>query len=713
MTKKSYNITGFDCANCARKTEDHLNRHHSILTARIDFSSNKLYISYKNNVLTIEELLSIIKEVETDPIVISESNQKLEKKKILTKNLWLLLLRVAIGLVIVLLSFTAFADNKYYWLVFSLYLIGLLILTFDILFKVVKHIISKENPIDEYLLILISAYGAFAIASVNFEAHEFMESIMVVALFQLGRVIEGIATNKSKEAIISAVDMRVEQASLLKNGEITKVSPEELQIGDVVVVVAGETIPIDGTVLNGEANIDVSSLTGEFVPFLANKNSQVYSGTTVKNGTIQIEVNKLYSDSTVRKISQLITSSGEKKSRSDKFITKFARYYTPCILLLSILFILIGGLVSKNWSEYGINGLKLLVVACPCAIVISVPMAYFSGLGLASKNGIVIKGTNYLEELVRMKKIITDKTGTLTHGSFSITKLVTVDKIKEDELLHYLYIAEVYSTHPIGRAICHGKNLKKLAANVTDFQEIAGFGTLAKYNNDLVIAGNNKLFEKLNIMVPSLDEIGTVIYCAVNNNYIGYIVLSDELKEDAQPMVDLLHSENIEIVLLTGDKNENAKDICKKLGIDRYQAELLPEEKTNALANEMPSNRKFSVAYIGDGINDAASIKRSDVGIAMGGIGSDIAVENADVVIMNDDPAKVYDAIKIGKMSRNTALFNVVFALTIKFTLEILIMILGGSIPMFVAVLADTGLTVLLVINSLILLYRKVKRKHI
>jgi len=511
---------------------------------------------------------------------------------------------------------------------------------------------------------------------------------------------------------MAAVDLRVETASLLVNNEIIKTKPENIKVDDTVLVVAGELIPVDGIVLKGDAQIDVSSLTGEYVPVHAYEAREVFSGTLVKSGSIYIKVTKEYKDSTLRKIADLITSSGEKKSRSDKFITKFARYYTPCVLLVAILFAVIGGAITSNWSQYGLNGLKMLVVACPCAIVISVPMAYFSALGLASKNGIVVKGTNYLEELIRMRKLICDKTGTLTHGSFSIQKVVT-NNVNERELLNYLYAGEVLSSHPIAKAICHGQNLKKLAANVKDFTEISGKGTIVSYQNKKILTGNLSHFKDQQIDVPEVVEFGTVIYCAVDGQYIGYVILSDTIKEDAQPMVNLLHSENVEMILLTGDKKENAEEICSTLGIDRYKAELLPEEKTNALVAEMSEKNKFAVGYIGDGINDAASIKRSDIGIAMGGIGSDIAVENADIVIMNDDPAKVWDALKIAKMARNTSIFNLVAALTIKISLEIVIAIIGDKVPMFVAVLADTGLTVLLVINSLLLLYRKVKRKKV
>ena len=534
---------------------------------------------------------------------------------------------------------------------------------------------------------------------------------MVVMLFQVGRVIEGSATNKSKEAIMAAVDLRVEQANVLRNGELVKVSPEDIKIDDIVVVVAGERVSVDGVIEEGDANIDVSSLTGEFVPVKGNVGDKILSGSVIKTGSLKIRALKEYKDSTVKKIIDLIALSGEKKSKADKFITRFARIYTPCVLLVAGLFAIIGGAITKDWNYYALSGLKMLVVACPCAVVISVPMAYFSGLGLESKKGIVIKGASYLEELIQMKKLICDKTGTLTHGSFSVQKIVS--NIKEKEFLEYLYASECLSTHPIAKAICHGQNLKKIAANVSNFEEISGKGTSIIYQGESIISGNLKYMKDNRINVPETNETGTIVYTAYDHKYIGYVVISDELKKDAQPMVNLLHSDGVEIILLTGDKEENAKAICNELGIDRYKAELMPEEKTESLVQEMSPNGKYAVGFIGDGINDAASIRRSDIGIAMGGIGSDVAVENADIVIMNDDPAKVWDAIKIGRMARNTALFNIITALSIKIALEIVIACIGDKVPMFVAVLADTGLTVLLVLNSLFLLYRQVKRKRV
>ena len=470
-------------------------------------------------------------------------------------------------------------------------------------------------------------------------------------------------------------------------------------------------IPVDGNVVDGSAYVDKSSLTGEFVPVLTDINNQeVLAGCLVKSGLIKIKVSKKYEDSAVAKIIELISNSGEKKSKADEFIAKFAKWYTPAIVLLSLLVFVIGGAISKEWMNYFVSVLKILVTGCPCAIVISVPLAYFAAIGLASKNGIVIKGTNYMDEINNLRKVVTDKTGTLTQGVFVIQKVVAYEGVKEQELLNALYAAECLSTHPIAKAICHDIDVKGLASKQADYKEIAGFGVETVYEGSNISAGNLALMQKCGVNVTKADEQGTVVYCQKDGKYLGYIVLNDEVKKEAYDMVRLLHKEKMEVVLLTGDKDENAQALQAELNIDRVYSELTPEQKTEILEKEM-SCEKYNVAFVGDGINDAPSIMRSDVGFAMGAIGSDIAVQNADVIIMNDNPAKVYQSVKIARTARHTAIFNIIFALAVKAIVAILVLILKEKIPMVVPVIADTGLTVLLVLNSLLILYRKISDK--
>ena len=721
VIKKTYHISGFDCPNCAHKSEVHLAKQEGIEDAHIDFSTNKMYITYTNKAFSIEQIKKIIAQVESDPLDISEIEGKVEhKERLFTPSMWFLLVRIFVAVIVLIINLAILErfDNSG-WIRFAIYTATTVLLTYDVTWRVIKHIKNLRNIIDHNLLITIAVLGATALAVIHLlregqtehGVHFAMEAMMVVGLFQVGQVVEKVATNRSKLAVMNAIQLRVEYANLLKDGEIRKVDPEELEIGDNVVISAGEMIPVDGEVVSGSAYVDKSSLTGEFVPVLTDENNkEVFAGCLVKTGSITIKVNKKYEDSAVAKIIELISNSGEKKSKADEFIAKFAKWYTPAIVILSALVLLIGGLITKDWSEFVVRGLEILVTGCPCAIVISVPLAYFASVGLASKRGIVIKGTNYLDQLNNVDKIVTDKTGTLTHGVFTITKIANEDGVSEEELLNALYAAECLSTHPIAKAITHDVDVKALAAKQVDYQEIAGFGVKTTYEGETIYAGNAQFMRDNGVEHLKEEAIGTIVHCKKGDKYLGYIVLYDEVKKEAYEMVKLLHKEKKGVVLLTGDKKENADYIKDELGLDRVYSELTPDQKTEILEREMAATNR-AVAFVGDGINDAPSIMRADVGIAMGAIGSDIAVENADVVIMNDDPAKVYEAVKIARIARHTAVFNIVFALFVKFVVALLVLILGSAyIPMIVPVLADTGLTVVLVINSLLILYRKLRK---
>ena len=720
MNKKTYHISGFDCPNCAAKTESFLNKQDSIEYCHIDFSTNKMYMTYKDKELSNEEVLSLIAKVESDPIELHEATGKIEQEtKIFTKDMWFLLGRVLFAVIVMIVNMAALCHiDETGWIRFAIYSVATLLLVYDVTFRVLIHLKNRQNIIDHNLLITIAVVGATALSIYYLVKHNehkgvdfAMECMMVVGLFQIGQIVEKIATNRSKAAVTSAIQLRVEYANLVKNDQIIKVDPEELAIGDIVAISAGEMIPVDGEIVEGSAYIDKSSLTGEFVPELGDlDNNQVLAGCLIKSGFIKVKVLKKYEDSAVAKIIELISNSGEKKSRADEFINKFARFYTPAIVLLSILVFVIGGLITKRWGAYTVKGLEVLVTGCPCAIVISVPLAYFAGLGLASKKGIVIKGTNYLDEINNINKVVTDKTGTLTHGVFTIQKIHTNDGVSKEELLNALYAVESLSTHPIAKAICHDVDVKALAAKQKDFKEIAGFGVQTIFEGEKIYAGNVQFMKETGLDVESASEMGTIIYCQKDGKYLGYVVLNDEVKKEAYDMVSLLHKEKMEVILLTGDKKENADALQKELNLDRVYSELTPEEKTIYLEKEMMGNNQ-NVAFLGDGINDAPSIMRSDVGFAMGAIGSDIAVQNADVVIMNDDPARVYDAVKIARISRHTAIFNIIFALLIKFVVALLVVILEIDVPMYIPVIADTGLTVVLVLNSLLILYRRIRKK--
>lgn len=726
MEKVIYHISGFDCASCAAKAEQHIAKQEDVEYAHLDFAGNRLYINFKNDPWSVEKLAAVIKEVESDPLDISKEIEKPHKIKLFNRRMWWQLIRVIIAISITLICVFALGKEELSWLRFGLYTGTILLIGYDIFYKVILHIKNKANILDHNLLILIAAIGSLTLSIIGLTQNDYsdylvkindnyyvalddsMEAVLIMVLFQIGSIVESFASNKSKASISSAVELRVDVAHLIDGDSVKEIKPYLLKVNDKIIITAGELIPIDGVVYEGEGFVDTSSLTGEFVPTQVKNESQVYAGCLLKSGSIKVDVGKTYENSSVNKIIKLITSGGEKKSRADEFVARFAKWYTPIIVGVAFLTFIIGALITKNWSLWIHTGLEILVIGCPCSIVISVPLAYFAGIGLASKHGLVIKGGNYLDELSRLEKVVTDKTGTLTKGSFQIVKVVT-DGIDEEPFLDYLYAVESLSTHPIGKAICHNIDNEKLAAQQKDFIERAGLGCSSTYKGHKIIAGNIKLLKDNNVDIVPADENGTVIYVAIDNNYVGYVVLDDQIKDETKQLINCLHKDKVEVVLLTGDHKKNAKYISEQLEIDRYYADLLPEDKTEILEKEMIDTKK-NVAFIGDGINDAPSIIRSDIGIAMGGIGSDIAVENADVVIMNDNPMKLYDGIKISKKTRNVAIFNIMFALIVKFAVAILAIIFPSwTYMMYVAVFADTGLTVLLVINSLLLLHRKIK----
>jgi len=720
MKKKVYTIYGFDCPNCAAKTESFLNHDSRIEYARIDFAGNRLYITYKKEELSIEEIKSLIKKVESNDIKVLPGIEKIKEEKFLNKKMIILLFRIALSTIFLFVARFALSQNSYSSL--ALYIVSILIIGYSVFYKVIYKIFHLQNPINEFLLITLAVIGvailtiAFPDEKARFE--KFFDATMVILLFQIGQVIEHYASNKSKNSIATAVDIRAKNATLFDGIETKVVPSETLKINDLIIVKTGEIVPVDSILIEGEGTLDVSSLTGEFVPKIAKVNDEILSGYLVKSGTLTLQVKKIFQDSTVSKILELVANSSEHKAKAENFVSKFAKWYTPAVLIVALLFAIIYGSicaacrVTNAWNNAIETALELIIIACPCAIVISVPMCYFAGIGLASKHGIIIKGANYLDELCNLKKIVSDKTGTLTHGSFMITKRKIIN-VNEKTFNEYLYAVESLSNHPIGKAIMQGVNNKSFINKISNFNEIPGKGIVCDYNKHHLLAGSRLFLNESGINVNEANDIGTIVYLAVDKKYIGYVVLSDELKKDAQPMVNLLHHANIEIILLTGDKEEIASSTCKELGIDRWHAELLPSEKTKYLELEM-NDKKHKVAFIGDGINDAPSIIRSDIGIAMGGIGSDIAVSNADVVIMNDNPAKVFDAYKISKMTRNRAWFCVIFSLLVKLSVMIAAILVTHltkkPMPEYIAVLADTGLTVLMIIAAFILLYQKARR---
>lgn len=711
--KVIYHISGFDCPHCANKCEVFLNKQDNIEKASLDFNNERLYVTYKDEVLSNDELLSLINKVEDGIELEVLNNNKRKHNTIFDKEFFFNLSRIALALILTLVA-KIFIDN--YVVALSFYTVASLICLYDIIWKIIKNIINKRNPIDMNLLITISSLGVIVLGSlIHFEVVksapfmiDIFDGALVVILYQIGELLEHVASNKSKAAIANAIDLRAKTANLLKDGKISVVSPETLQIGDKIIVNVGDNIPTDGVVVGGEASLDTSSLTGEPLPLDVSENKEVLSGMIVKSGSLIIEVKKVFADSTIYKIMELVENSGEHKSKAEKFISKFARIYTPTVFIIGLIYLLIFGLITSSWGEAVFGCLAILVVACPCAIVISVPLAFFAGIGLASRHGVVIKGSNYLDAISGIKTLFIDKTGTLTYGDFKISEIKTVNG-DEKQLLETLYIGESRSNHPLAKAVLKGVDVSEYIDDISQYDEIPGQGIFAKYKGNSIYVGNKDFLVKNSVKIEHFDTNGTTIYVAKNGELLGYVVLKDIVREDAKELIDNLKKIKVQTVLLSGDKENAVKEVAGSVGIDEYHHSLLPGDKTKYVEQAISQKDKRLVAFAGDGINDTPSIMRADVGYAMGGVGLDMVIDNADVILMNDNPNKIYHSIKIARKTRLVALFNIFFSILIKFSA--IVLVLTGVLKqygMVVAVAADTGLTVLMILHSLSLIYRKI-----
>lgn len=542
--------------------------------------------------------------------------------------------------------------------------------------------IKKKEIFDENLLMIIATLGAFYIK-------EYPEAVLVMLLFSLGEYLSSQAVDNSKKAIIDLMDLRSDKTRL-KNGEL--VSTKKVKLNDIIIVNPGEKIPLDGIIINGASHLDTKNLTGESKPLSVKKGDTVLSGTINIESILEINSTSTYKTSTASKIIDIMEHADEKKAKTEKFITKFSKIYTPIVVLLSILIVVIPTILGCDFNTWLYRALEMLVISCPCALVISVPLSYFAGIGRASKDGILIKGSNELDNLSNIKTILFDKTGTLTKGVFEVTKI----NGNINEVLKIAANAEAHSNHPIGKSIVSAYN-KTLDMKITDYKEIAGLGISCKLNKEKVLVGKIDLLLENNIDVDKIDSVGTVIYVAKNNECIGSIIISDKIKDNVKETLEDLRGELVEnLVVLSGDKEEVVEDLAKTLNLDAYHAELLPEDKIKLLEEYQIFG---NVAFVGDGINDAPVIKLSDIGIAMGKIGSDATVDASDIVLMNDDLSSITKAIRISKLTKRVILSNIIFA--ISFKLLMLILAIIGITPIYLAVFADVGVTLLSVLNSL------------
>lgn len=593
-----------------------------------------------------------------------------------------------------------------------LYLISYLLVGYDVLLEAFNGIKNKQ-AFDESLLMSIATIGAIILA-IYTKSNDFVEAVSVMLFYQIGEFFQSYAVGKSRKSIADLMDIAPDYANIEdENGNIIEVDPDEVEIGSLIIIKPGEKVPLDGIVIDGESSLDTKALTGESLPKDVKKDSEIYSGSINLNGLLKVKTTKEFGESTVTKVLELIEDASERKSKSENFITKFARIYTPVVVYLALALAFLPGIFlfligqSPNFSSWIYRALIFLIISCPCALVISIPLSFFAGIGSASKKGILVKGSNYMEILSNVDQIIFDKTGTLTKGTFEVTA-VHPEKLSKEELLHIASHVERYSTHPIADSLRKAYPNEKDDCEIRDIKEISGYGISAKVNDDEVYLGNSKLMDKLNIEWKACEKIGTIIHLAINNEYQGHIVISDTIKENSKKAISNLKKNNIsKTIMLTGDSKEVGENVAKNLSLDEFYSELLPQDKVKILEEILDKKDDINkkIAFVGDGINDAPSLTRADVGIAMGAMGSDAAIEAADVVLMDDDPGKIPTAIKVSKKCLRIVKENIYFSIGVK----IIVLILGalGLTSMWAAIFADVGVTIIAVLNAMRCMYLK------
>lgn len=579
------------------------------------------------------------------------------------------------------------SNEKVSWILpTALYLCVYIFIAYDVLWRALRNIFHGQ-VFDENFLMCIATIGAFAIRS-------FDEAVAVILFYQVGEFFQSYAVGKSRKSIAALMDIRPEFAHVKRDGLIT-VDPEEVQLEEIIVVQPGEKIPLDGIIIEGSSTLDTKALTGESLPKEVYVGQEVISGCVNMTQTLQIRVTKLFYDSAVSKILELVENASEHKSKAENFITKFAKYYTPTVVIAALLLTVIPGAITQNWVDWLYRALNFLVVSCPCALVISIPLSFFAGIGAASKKGILIKGSNYLEQFHKANIYVFDKTGTLTKGNFAVTRVYPEEK--KEEILGLAAIAEAGSNHPIAQSILKLAEPKEAGYAI---ENIAGYGIAAKKENDLILCGNEKLMEQNNISYTKEDGVGTVVYVAKNDKFIGSILISDEIKEESKSVIQQLNQMGGRTIMLTGDNEAIASHVAKEIGVTEYQSSLLPQNKVEVVERLLSSKKENELlCFIGDGINDAPVLMRSDIGISMGGVGSDAAIEASDIVLMTDRLTGISTAKRIAKKTMTIVMENIIFALGVKITVLILSAI--GMSNMWLGVLADVGVAVLAVLNAM------------
>lgn len=688
--QKELILAGLDCANCAAKMEHALRSLDGIRNVSIDFVSKKLRFEIFEEAdydSTVNEIRTIVTKIEPHVKMVESAEKKEEQDSHNSE-----LIRIGIGTAVlasaVFLRLGAGAE-------LVLYLAAYLLIGGEVLLKSLRNI-SKGQIFDENFLMSIATVGAFAIG-------EYSEGVAVMLFYQVGELFQDMAVNRSRRSIKALLNIRPDYANLISEGRTIQVAPEKVAAGSLVLVKPGERVPLDGKIVEGSSMLDTSALTGESVPREAEAGDEILAGFINKNGVLKVEVTKGYGESTVSKILDMVENAGSKKSPTENFITKFARYYTPAVVFLALALALVPPLVlpGETFSEWFYRALIFLVVSCPCALVISIPLGFFGGIGGASTHGILIKGGNYLEALNHVDTIVFDKTGTLTKGVFKVSEVKAMGGISEAELLEFAAYAESYSNHPIAASIVKAYGEEVDSSKIEGYTELSGFGVKATVDGRSIIAGNTRLMEQEGLSTwEQPDTVGTVVHIVVDGDYAGYLVIADELKADAKKAMQLLKGLGIQkTVMLTGDVKAVAEKVGAVLGLDEIHSELLPDQKVEKLEQLKSSKSKGKVAFVGDGINDAPVLARADIGIAMGGLGSDAAIEAADIVIMKDEPSKIADAIRIARKTRRIVWQNIAIAMVVKGV--VLILGAGGVANMWEAVFADVGVALIAVLNAI------------
>jgi Cd2+/Zn2+-exporting ATPase len=664
-----------------------------VKSTTVDFVSKKLIIEFSNKheeKRIVEEASKIAKRIESGIEVKEESKNSTEEEDggIDKKEI----ARLGIG---ALLFVVGIIFKFPFWAELSIFLISYILVGGEVVLKAAKNI-ARGQVFDENFLMGVATIGAFAI-------REFPEGVAVMLFYQVGELFQDIAVNRSRRSIKALMDIRPDYANLKIGDEEKTVSPEEVKIGDIIIIKPGERVPLDGKVIEGKSMMDTSALTGESVPREVEAGNDVLSGFINKNGLLTVEVTKEFGESTVAKILDLVQNASSKKAPTENFITKFARYYTPIVVFAALALAVIPPLVipGATFSDWIYRALVFLVISCPCALVISIPLGFFGGIGGASKNGILVKGSNYLEALNTVDTVVFDKTGTLTKGVFKVTRVMDYDATPDMTLLEAAAYAESYSNHPIAQSILKAYDKEVNKNEIESYDEISGHGIKVKARDHVILAGNAKLMKKEDIVYEEIDAAGTVVHVAIDGKYAGLIVISDEVKDDAPKAMKALKEIGIKkLVMLTGDSKSVGTKVGQSLGLDEVHAELLPHQKVEKLEElDKMKSPKGKLVFVGDGINDAPVLARADIGVAMGGLGSDAAIEAADVVLMTDEPTKLVSAIKIARRTRMIVWQNIIFALAVKGV--VLLLGAGGIATMWEAVFADVGVAVIAILNAM------------